>query len=218
MKSILSAAALSALALGAATAGHASTVSGTSGTIYLSTATPSVDTSIGGPGDATFTPGAINYNPSDDPSVYTLGAFLNNPTFSNKSAAFATNGGNTSFSYGTGNTQIDITGNLFLKSGNNSFVVGHDDGVVLDIAGFGTVVNAPGPTALDTTPFTVFNSGAAGYYAFTLDYVESSGPPAALVFTVNGGGVPEPASWAIMLLGFGTVGAVMRRKARLAAV
>jgi hypothetical protein len=42
-------------------------------------------------------------------------------------------------------------------------------------------------------------------------------------FTVNGnvmtaGGVPEPASWALMMLGFGGVGAILRRRARTAAI
>lgn len=35
--------------------------------------------------------------------------------------------------------------------------------------------------------------------------------------TVVGGGVPEPATWALMILGFGTAGAVLRRRRAVAA-
>ena len=36
--------------------------------------------------------------------------------------------------------------------------------------------------------------------------------------TITQGAVPEPASWAMMLLGFGAIGFAMRRKARIAAL
>ncbi|WP_296597607.1 PEPxxWA-CTERM sorting domain-containing protein [Phenylobacterium sp.] len=36
-------------------------------------------------------------------------------------------------------------------------------------------------------------------------------------FTLEGGGVPEPATWALMILGFGGAGAMLRRRAALAA-
>ncbi|MGH9416869.1 MAG: hypothetical protein ACRD01_09600 [Terriglobales bacterium] len=80
-------------------------------------------------------------------------------------------------------------------------MVGHDDGVVLSIAGIGTVVNAPGPTGRVETPFNVPNSGTADEFNFTLDYAESCGGPADLIFAVNDqnlGAVPEPATVALM--------------------
>lgn len=211
MKKYLAATAISlAAVMTAASVAHAGA---DAGSIWLNQASDSAATIPGSTPDATFTPGPINYNPTDDGSVYTIGAFLNNPVFSNELAQFAINGGNTSFNFGTGNTFIDITGTLGLQHGNNSFVVAHDDGVVLNITGFGTVVNAPDPTAFDTTPFTVFNPGAAGNFAFNLQYAECCSPPAALVFSINDvtvGGVPEPATWALMVFGIGAVGAGLR--------
>ncbi len=94
------------------------------------------------------------------------------------------------------NTYFYFTGSLFLQTGDNSFVVGHDDGLQLNIDGIGLVVDATGPTALDETPFDVI-APAAGTYNFELSYGECCGPPASLVWNINsksvggGGGVPD---------------------------
>jgi hypothetical protein len=176
------------------------------GAVWETTTTNAMSTTIpGGAPTATFVPGAINYNPSDDSGVYTIGAFLNNPTFLTGGSA----AGDSMLA-----TVFQFTGTVGLNHGLNSFVVGHDDGVVLTIAGFGTVVNEPGPTALDTTPFTVDNPGAAGNFAFTLNYAECCGPPASLVFAINDVpvGAPEPATMAIIGTGLAGIGFLRRRK------
>jgi len=197
------------LTLAAATAGHASA---TSGSLWINDPN-SGDASIvpAGPADATFSPGDINYQ--SQVGGYTVGGFLNNPTFSNESAAFIAAGAGAA---DLDNTFIQITGTLGLNAGNNSFVVAHDDGVVLNVASFGNVVDEPGPTGEVLTPFNVFNPGPAGNFAFTLNYTECCGPPADLIFTVNNvsPGVPEPATWSLMLLGVGGIGGILRRKSR----
>lgn len=61
--------------------------------------------------------------------------------------------------------------------------------------------------------FEAFNSLGL----FELDDVSVTSRPAPCatrVCTVDGG-VPEPASWALMLLGFGGIGAILRRRPRL---
>jgi hypothetical protein len=201
------------VSLSAAGASHASA---TAGSLWINVPTSAGNASIvpSGAADATFTPGAINYD--SNVGGYTVGGFLNNPSFSNESAAFIAAGAGTA---NLDNTFVQITGTVGLLAGNNSFVVGHDDGVVLSIAGFGDVVSQPGPTAFTNTPFNVVNPGAAGNFAFTLNYGECCGPPAELLFTVNDvnvGGIPEPATWSLMLLGVGGIGGVMRRQARRA--
>ena len=52
--------------------------------------------------------------------------------------------------------------------------------------------------------------------------VTDTGPPSAMLVsgltgTASAGGVPEPASWALMIAGFGLAGAQLRRR-RTAAV
>lgn len=65
-------------------------------------------------------------------------------------------------------------------------------------------------TNLDTSVFYRFDAGTTGISSFTLNYQASSN--AALFLTGNGTAVPEPASWALMLGGFGLLGISLRRR------
>jgi hypothetical protein len=168
-----------------------------------------------GTADATFDSGAFSYN--SNVGGYTIGGFLNHPTFTNKSAAFIANGG---ASANLDNTYFYFTGTIHLNAGANTFVVGHDDGLQLNIDGIGLVVNTPGPTSFTNTPFTV-NAPTAGDYNFELSYGETAGPPAQLLWTVDGvtvTSVPEPTS--LTLLGLGAAGVIgyhLRRRKRATA-
>jgi len=157
---------------------------------------------------ASFTIGAAGIDFQSPPAAYTVASFLNNPTFSNQVNGFNPNGI-------ADNIELVIMGSLFLNAGNNSLVVGHDDGAVLNIAGFGNVVNAPGPTSFSTSPFTV-NAATAGLYNFTLEYTECCGAPADLEFTVNNGPVgtptPEPSSFALFGTGLFAAAGIVRRR------
>jgi hypothetical protein len=187
--------------------------SATAGSLWINDPT-STDASIvpAGTPDATFSTGLINYD--SNVGGYTVGGFLNHPAFSNESAAFLAAGGDAA---PLNNTFVQITGTLGLLSGNNSFVLGHDDGVFMTITGIGTALNQPGPTGFTNTPFNVFNPGAAGNFPFILNYTECCGPPAELLLTVNNvnpGGVPEPATWAMMMVGVAGLGMVLRAHAQ----
>jgi hypothetical protein len=156
---------------------------------------------------ASFTIGAAGINFQSPPAAYTVASFLNNPTFSNTVNGFNANGV-------ANNLELVITGSLFLNAGNNNLVVGHDDGAVLNIAGFGNVVNAPGPTSFSTSPFTV-NAATAGLYNFTLEYTECCGAPADLEFTVNNAPItstPEPSSFALFGTGLFAAAGIVRRR------
>ncbi len=176
-----------------------------------------------GPASAEFISSDINYRSElQGPTGYTVGGFLKNPNFFNTQPGFRPSD---SLGAGTGNTYFYFTSQTFLNAGANSFVVGHDDGAQLEFFGLDgnpadrtLVFDQPNPTAFNTTPFTVM-APRAGFYAFNLAFVESNGPPADLVFQVNGnavGTVPEPASLTLMgmgLIAFSGYGLRHRRRA-----
>ena len=108
-----------------------------------------------------------------------------------------------------------FTGDILLTAGSNPFTIAHDDGLQLSLdGGIGLVVDTPGPTAPTTTPFSIV-APSTGTYHFTMSYGECCGGPAVLQwFYPTGepvGSVPEPGTWAMLLLGFGAVGFQMRR-------
>ncbi|HEV2392600.1 MAG TPA: hypothetical protein VG146_09585, partial [Verrucomicrobiae bacterium] len=134
--------------------------------------------------DATFTSSGFNYNPFDSGAVYTLSSFLNNPTFNNQSSNFSTPAAGYGPNASLDNTYFYFAGSIVLYAGANSFLVGDDDGVQLNIDGIGLVVNRPGHTPFQETYFTV-TAPSAGTYHFELSYGEAFGPPAALVWEIN---------------------------------
>jgi opacity protein-like surface antigen len=205
----LGATTLVSLALFAATPGQAQV----SGTIWLGDMTNSATfatctaCTAANLNQANFTVGAggINFHVTDSDNQ-TVSQFLNGAALSNASVGSMT----------MDNAHVRLTGTLGLQSGANAFQVGHDDGVVLSIVGFGTVLNVPGPTAFSLSPFNVNNPGAAGNFAFTLDYNECCDGPADLQFAINNVvvGVPEPATWGMMLLGFAGLGFAFHQSRR----
>jgi len=156
---------------------------------------------LGAP-NVTGTVSGINFTdgPGFDSNATTVGQFLNNPGLSSATLNDA---------------YFLFTGTILLASGVNTFNITHDDGVALALDG-GAVVSSlsAGPTPPTTTPFTI-TAPSAGTYNFALSYGECCGGPAVLNWSyLNGtpvGSVPEPATWAMMLLGFAGIGMAVRR-------
>jgi hypothetical protein len=154
-----------------------------------------------GAADATLTVPLLNFSTGDSDAT-TVDQFLGSSI------------GGAVGSHLLDNTVFLFTGNLFLNAGANTFVVPHDDGLQLDISGFGRVIDAPGPTGAVNTPFTI-TAATAGVHSFQMVYGECCGGPAVIAFTVNSQpvtGTPEPETWALMILGFGAAGAMLRRR------
>lgn len=159
---------------------------------------------LGAP-NVTGTVSGINFTdgPGFDSNATTVGQFLGNPGLSSATLDDA---------------YFLFTGSIYLDAGVNTFNITHDDGVALALNN-GAVVSAlsAGPTSPTTTPFTI-TAPSAGTYNYALSYGECCGGPAVLNWSyLTGqpvGSVPEPATWAMMLLGFAGVGMTMRSKRR----
>jgi hypothetical protein len=83
----------------------------------------------------------------------------------------------------------------------------HDDGVRLTLNGV-TVVNSPGQTVAVTQNFA--NPSGNATVPMELWYVSANGAPSVLQVTA----VPEPATWAMMILGFLGIGFIAYRGKR----
>lgn len=161
-------------------------------------------------------------------------------SFTLTSAAVVTGASFTELDFGTIPTDVnwgfalaDGPGGLpgtFLSSGtdavSSSAVVGSNvTKVFFDVGpqalGPGTyyfAIQAVSPVFDTYLGFGAANSGAAetmdGGLTWSPGYEYGSSIAVALYGT--GGGVPEPATWALMLLGFGGIGAAVRRRERVA--
>jgi hypothetical protein len=75
---------------------------------------------------------------------------------------------------------------------------------------FATLTPAPQLSFTGSSILIVFDTVGSGQFNF-------GGDGGQAIFAYNSGAVPEPASWAMMIAGFGLVGAAMRRRALAAA-
>lgn len=90
------------------------------------------------------------------------------------------------------------------------------------LQGFGTSGSSTGGTTASATPFQTYsigfslqNAGAATFYIGSND--ASNAGPIVDNLVVSSAAVPEPASWAMLITGFGLVGAAARRRRLVAA-
>ncbi len=101
-----------------------------------------------------------------------------------------------------------------------TFDVASDDDAFLALNN--TVIDQVGGIHPVWNPGSVTETLGPGNYDLTLFYADRYQVDAALDFSVDGrgvtlnGGVPEPASWAMMLFGVGAVGSVLRRSRKRA--
>ena len=142
-------------------------------------------------------------------------------SLSTAGVTFATDTGFNWHPFGLGDFGSDSHGTLTAASaGTYTFSLNSDDGSKAFIDGVLVLddSNAHGP-------FTVTNTVglSAGAHTFEVQFFECCGGASGVDFTTPegitlGGGVPEPASWALMLVGFGGLGAALRHRRRRLAV
>lgn len=160
--------------------------------------------------DVTFsTTTPINFNSG---ILYTIGEFLS----SGSGSTILTGAGELGNTLN--NTIFNFVGTVSVTNGQ-TFTVGHDDGLTLVIDG-NTVINLPGPHSPgdDTVTYT----GPTGTFGFQLVYGECCGGPAELDISLPlTSAVPEPSTWAMMIIGFAGLGYMgfrhSRKQATLAA-
>jgi hypothetical protein len=157
------------------------------------------------------------WSPADNPNVVQTGTGMVNLPLS-LTSFYPPNGGGSS---DAGGYQTAIfTGELKLPTAETvAFTLGADDDAIVAVDG--TVVDQLGGVHSITDAAGVTSMLSAGTHTLTIFYADRDQVDAALDFSIQTSGVtlgvPEPATWAMMLIGFGGMGAAMRRKRALAA-
>jgi len=111
----------------------------------------------------------------------------------------------------------DINSTPFTTTGFTALVSGFP--AALPINSLVGLFNGPSPSVFeigDGGTFTV-PTGATELYLGTADGYQWNNNVGAYDVTLSGPAVPEPATWAMMLVGFGGLGAAMRSRRKLAA-
>jgi fibro-slime domain-containing protein len=107
-----------------------------------------------------------------------------------------------------------LTGSFTATGGPASFTVSSDDDAFVYVDGH-FVGGNPGVHGTETAILDL-GSLSAGSHSLEVFYADRAHTDANLSLSVTGGtltgGVPEPASWALMLVGFGGLGAVLRNQ------
>jgi hypothetical protein len=161
---------------------------------------------FGAPNSSPFGPAAVYSNLRDDPGYY--GTDFYRVAFFDKGPDYFNVRWETCASPGSNNTDCGWTGSIFLNISRNAAL-----GLVtvsLDISDYLQ------EGALDSFEYL------EAQYGYAIDGQEQALAPltkdSVLSFTLrDGAGVPEPASWALLLTGFGLTGTALRRQRRLAA-
>ena len=128
---------------------------------------------------------------------------------------FATNTGFNWHPFGLFDFGSDSTGSLSVAtSGTYTFSLVSDDGSQAFIDG-SLVVDDSGAHGPNLSTGSVFLT--AGLHSFEVQFFECCGGASGVDFNLPSGvsvsnGVPEPGVWALMLVGFGGLGAALRRR------
>jgi len=99
-------------------------------------------------------------------------------------------------------------GDIFILSGDINAVTSFYAGNVTDIQAAGSF----GPAWLNAAYSKVAVNVGPGTYSFSITGLGEGGIPAGLGVRLDMAAIPEPATWAMLIVGFGLVGAAARRR------
>lgn len=151
---------------------------------------------------AGFYQGNLLNQASKSTVVPILNSLLGSSTYSVSTFQFGAFQG---FSGLNGATSVDFTAAPFSTKLNGMTLIGIHYG-----SGKGSPSDVAGNTRNDKSDSTAFYYFDAGKDLGKID-LNFGASSTITLFSTGPGGVPEPATWALMILGFGGVGAAMRR-------
>ncbi|MEP6784764.1 MAG: PEPxxWA-CTERM sorting domain-containing protein [Sphingomonadales bacterium] len=128
-----------------------------------------------------------------------------NQAFNNLSNFLASSGSVAGYAWGSLYTFDSDAGNY----GGQTLTITHDDGVSVYLNGSSTAI--AGFTAGPTSAITESVVLGANVSSYRIVYGRENGSPSVLQLSLSGA-VPEPATWAMMVAGFGVIGFSMRRR------
>ena len=115
----------------------------------------------------------------------------------------------------TGYSQLGFFFNYAPGSGDSPTIAALDiNGDVLEEYDIGSLAPISTPGAFNAFEFRGITRATADIYGlrFGGSYLLASGTATGVVVTPPTGGVPEPGAWALMILGFGATGTMVRRR------
>jgi PEP-CTERM motif-containing protein len=158
----------------------------------------------------------VNLGPTGNPMLIVNGATSGAPTIWEEDGLATTAGG----TYKFGATVMDICCNADFGGNPNApskiiFQVSVNDGAWTDIASYMTTPGAVAQSGDSGVPVSIagaFTSTAGGHFDIrALNGLDAASGNDFAIDSLSVTGVPEPTTWALMLLGFGMAGAALRK-------